>query len=109
MITGTLTARKTGYDPPSYRVIFDDGTGPVEVGSVSERTSHTRYGKVYWRWGVDVMPLMDHGGRPPTGEAVSRDAALTAFREAFFRWLENHADDWPENRDYKKASLVGRR
>ena len=35
MINGTLTARKTNDDPPSYRVIFDDGTGPVEVGSVS--------------------------------------------------------------------------
>jgi len=108
MTTATLTARKTSDDPPSYRVIFDDGTGPLEVGSVSERTSHTRYGEVYWRWGVDVMPLMDHGGHVPTGEAWSRETALAAFREAFFKWLNDHADDWPENRDYKKACLVGR-
>ena len=96
MTTATLTARKTSDDPPSYRVIFDDGTGPLEVGSVSERTSHTRRNQIFWRWGVDTMPLMDHGGRPPTGEAASREPALTAFREAFFRWLDQHAADWPE-------------
>ena len=39
MITGTLTARKTSDTAPIYRVTFDDGTGPVEVGSISERTS----------------------------------------------------------------------
>ena len=33
------------------------------------------------------MPLMDHGGRPPNGDAWSRDAALQAFRAAFFPWV----------------------
>jgi hypothetical protein len=29
------------------------------------------------------MPLMDHGGRPPFGDVVSRVAALQAFKAAF--------------------------
>ena len=109
MITGTLTARKVNDDPPSYRVVFDDGTGPLEVGSVSERISHTKQNEVFWRWGVDTMPLMDHGGHVPSGNAWSRQAALRGFRKAFFKWLNDHADEWPGNRDYIKASLVGRR
>ena len=36
MIDGQLIARKTSDDPPIYRMTFDDGTGPVEVGSISE-------------------------------------------------------------------------
>jgi len=38
MIDGQLIARKANDDPPGYRVIFDDGTGPLEVGSISART-----------------------------------------------------------------------
>jgi hypothetical protein len=60
MIDGQLTARNTNGDPPIYRVIFDDGTGPVEVGSISERTRRTQQNEKFWRWGVDTMPLMDH-------------------------------------------------
>jgi hypothetical protein len=48
-------------------------------------------------WGVDIMPLMDHGGRPPTGDACSHDAALQAFRAAFFPWINDHAHDWARN------------
>ena len=47
MLDGQLIARKTSDDPIIYRVIFDDGTGPVEVGSVSERTRHTQRNEVY--------------------------------------------------------------
>ena len=43
----------------------------IEVGSISEASNHVS--KVtYWRWGVDVMPLMEHGGRPPSGQALTR-------------------------------------
>jgi len=50
------------------------------------------------------MPLMDHGGRVPDGED-----ALQAFRAAFFKWVNDlHPGDWQRNRDYIKASLVGR-
>jgi hypothetical protein len=42
MTEGQLVARKTSGTPPIYRVTFDDGTGPVEVGSISERTRHAR-------------------------------------------------------------------
>ena len=100
MIDGQLIARKTSDDPIIYRVIFDDGTGPVEVGSISERTRHTRQNEKHWHWGVDTMPLMDHGGRPPSGDTWSREAALQAFRAAFFPWVNDHADDWPRNRDH---------
>jgi hypothetical protein len=34
MIDGQLIARKTSDTPPIYRVTFDDGTEPVEVGSM---------------------------------------------------------------------------
>ena len=55
-------------------MIFYDGTGPLEVRSVSERTRHTKQSEVYWCWGVDTMPLMDHGGHVPSGNAWSRQA-----------------------------------
>jgi hypothetical protein len=45
------------------------------------------------------MPLMDRGGWVPSDDASSREAALQAFREAFFKWLDRHADEWPPNRD----------
>jgi hypothetical protein len=44
--------------------------------------------------------LIDHGGRPPSGDAWSCDAALQAFHAAFFPWVNEHADDWSRNRDY---------
>ena len=91
MIDGQLIAHKTSDNPPIYRVSFDDGTGPVEIGSISERTSHVNPSDVYWRWGVGIMPLMDHGGRPPTGDAWSREAALAAFKAALKTWLNDHA------------------
>lgn len=53
-----------------YRVTFDNGTWPVEVGSTSERTSHTLRNTSHWHWGVGIMPLVDHGGHPPSGERV---------------------------------------
>jgi hypothetical protein len=31
------------------------------------------------------MPLMDHGGRPPSGETF--EAALEAFKAGFEEWL----------------------
>ena len=79
------------------------------VGSVSERTHHTKKSEVYWRWGVDTMPLMGHGGRVPSGEVTTREEALQAFREAFLKWVNDlHPGDWQRNWDYIKASLVGR-
>jgi len=38
MIDGKLIARRT-RDPASYRIVSDDGTGPVEIGSISERAT----------------------------------------------------------------------
>jgi len=34
IITGTLTTRKANDDPPSYRVVFDDGTERPQVRAV---------------------------------------------------------------------------
>jgi hypothetical protein len=90
-------------------VIFDDGTGPVEVGSISERISHTKQNQIFWRWGVDTMPLMAHGGHLPSGDAWSRQDALKAFRKAFLKGVNEHADEWPRSRDYMKACSVGRK
>ena len=42
MIDGQLIARKTSDNPPIYRVTFDDGTGAVEVNSISECIRHTQ-------------------------------------------------------------------
>jgi hypothetical protein len=55
--------------PDGYRIKFDG----VEVGSVSKQVQHTT-GREHWSWGVDVMPLMDHGGHPPSraGEGPNR-------------------------------------
>lgn len=56
------------------------------------------------------MPLMDHGGHPPSGDVWSFEAALAAFKAAFTKWhAELHPGDWQRNRDYIKASLRGRR
>ena len=49
-------------DDAARRSTSDDGTGPVEVGSISERVRHVEPRDTYWHWGVDTMPLMDHGG-----------------------------------------------
>lgn len=103
MTAGKLTARKTSDEPPIYRVWFDDGTGELEIGSIAERQRHTGHLNVFWHWGVDIMPLMDHGGRTPSGEAPSREAAIDAFRDAFTQWLADvPAELWAQNRDYKR-------
>ena len=56
-------------------MIYDDGTGSLEVGSISEMTRHTKHNAVYWHWGVDTMPLMDHGGWVPSPTPAARSAA----------------------------------
>ena len=53
-----LTYRQLNGDPPSYRVSFDG----VEISSIALRTNHITNAD-YLHWGVDVMPIMDHGGR----------------------------------------------
>jgi hypothetical protein len=94
-----LTYRKLNGDPPSYRVKFDG----VEIGSIALRTNHLT-NTDYWHWGVDVMPLMDHGGRPPTGDAESFESSLRDFKLAFTHWLAGvPADLWQENLEHKRS------
>ena len=89
--------------PPEFQT-FDDGTGPVEVGSIAERTRHTQRNERYWHWGVDIMPLMSHGGRPPSGNAKTFEAALEAFKAAFTAWHAGREPElWEKNRDYIAA------
>jgi len=88
-----LTYRRVS--PNGYRVSFDG----VEVGSISQRSHHKR--KEFWHWGVDIMPLRDHGGRPPSGDVDTFEDALSAFKLAFMKW---HAalppGLWEKNRDH---------
>ena len=74
----------------------------IEVGSISE-TSHHVTKLTFWTWGIDTMPLMDHGGRPLSGQQLTLADAQAAFREAFFNWLDDlEPEVWESNRDYKK-------
>lgn len=93
----TLSLRKTSDDPPSYRVKWNG----AEVGSISLRHHHVDH-RDYWSWGVDTMPLMDHDGTPPSGEAASLDEAKELFRAAFDSWREGLPDGLlSENLAYK--------
>ena len=79
-MTPRLAYRQTSTD--GFRVSADG----VEIGSVSRQHDHVHHGRTYWSWGVDTMPLMSHGGRPPSGEAETFEAALAAFKTAFVKW-----------------------
>lgn len=108
-MTPPLTARKSSEN--GYRVLTDG----VEIGSVSLRERHTRRGLLYWHWGVDTMPLMDHGGRPPQGEVdvdntpMSIEAgfhdALAAFKKAFGIWHAGvRPEVWADNLERKRRA-----
>ena len=107
MIDGQIfTDPKPQGNPPTYRVWFYDGTGLVEIGSISEHMLPFNWN--YWHWGVDTMPRMGHGGRAPSGDNWTLEAAKRAFKAAFIKWVNEHADKWPSNRDYIQASRAGR-
>ncbi len=97
-----LTYRQTSDSPVIYRVSAD-GVG-VWVGSISEQTRHVHPISTHWTWGVDIMPLMSHGGGVPTGIADTFQDALQAFKDAFLRW---HAtvplDVWKRKLKHKRA------
>ena len=63
--------------PDAYRISADG----VDVGSVSKRVRYAP-SREYWHWGLD-MPVMEHGGDPPSGEADSFEDALAALKAAF--------------------------
>ena len=88
MIEGQLIARRVNNDPPGYRVIFQQ----VEVGSISLLSAAGKPNA--WCWALDTMPLLDHAGRPPYGEAATFQTALDAFRKAFLEWPS--PDKWPK-------------
>jgi hypothetical protein len=91
--------RLTSTEPPGYRIKFDG----IEVSRVSKRRDHFS-GREYWHWGVDIMPLMDHGGRPPSGDAETFETGLAAFRGAFQEWLSRiPVEVWELNRDHIRA------
>jgi hypothetical protein len=93
-----LTLRRANDDPPSYRVKFDG----VEIGSISKQHHHVEH-RDFWSWGIDTMPAMSHGGRPPMGEAASFELAKTAFRDAFEKWKATlPPGQFEENLIYKR-------
>ena len=60
-----FTLRRTNDDPPYYRVKYDG----VEIGSISKKHHHVEH-RDFWSWGIDNMPMMSHGGRPPCGKPL---------------------------------------
>jgi hypothetical protein len=77
-------------------------TASSSTGSKLDRRRHQHVDhRDYWHWGVDTMPLMSHGGRPPSGEAEAFPDALSAFKAAFTAWhAAIDAELWTKNRDY---------
>ena len=76
------------------RVKFDG----VESGSVSRR-QHVRQREL-WHCGIDTMPLMDHGGRPPSGDADTFAEAAVGL-QARLQWHGALPPGlWERNRDY---------
>src|SRR4051794_11011167 len=59
-----LHARQEMDDPPVYRMLFDDGTGPAEVGLIWRALPDI------WRWGFDRL-LTDRDGRRIKGTTWS--------------------------------------
>jgi hypothetical protein len=75
----TLTLRRANNDPPSYRVNYDG----VEIGSISKQYHHIEH-RDFLAWGIDMMPVMSHGGRPPYGKAQlqsGQEAVRGSLRE----------------------------
>ena len=98
-----LTLRRTNDDPPSYRVKYDG----VEIGSISKRNHHVEH-RDFWSWGIDNMPMMSHGGRPPCGEARNFDQVKKLFQEAFEKWKDGlPPGQFEENLIYKRTALRG--
>ena len=102
-IEGNFVVRKTSDDPIIYRVSFDG----VEIGSISLQQRHVHPIKTYWHWGIGILPLADHGGRPPEGDIEPPggfEDALKAFKEAFTQWREGIPDDLRrENLEHMRA------
>jgi hypothetical protein len=97
--TSSLTYRQVTQN--SFRVSADG----VSIGSISR---HTRAGRpVVWHWGVDTMPLMAPGRRPPFGDADSFEAAQEAFKSAFTAWHATLDPSlWENNRSRIAASAL---
>jgi hypothetical protein len=91
-----LSYRLVNPESLAYRVAFDG----IDVGSIARRYQHIEH-SFCWHWGVDTMPLMDHGGRPPSSDADTFEEALIAFKAAFTTWHAGFEQDlWKKNRDY---------
>jgi hypothetical protein len=74
----------------------------VEIGSISKRDQHVEH-REFWSWAIDTMPMMSHGGRPPSGEAQSFEQAKTLFEEAFEKWRAGlPPGQFEENLIYKR-------
>ena len=83
---GQLYARQEMDDPPVWRMLFDDDTGPVKVGLIWGSSPRL------WRWGIDHQ-LTEVSSRI-NGTAWDYETALRAFRVAFLKWMDDHTDKW---------------
>ena len=53
------------------------------------------------------MTLMSHGGRTPSGDTDTFEAALRAFRKAFMKWHATVPPGvWAENLEHKRAGAA---
>jgi hypothetical protein len=99
-----LSLRRANDDPLSYRVKYDG----VEIGSISKKHHHVEH-RDFWSWGIDTIPLMRHGGRPPRGEARSFERAKKLFRQAFEEWKAGLPPGQLEEHLIYKRAAAGQR
>ena len=86
-----LTLRRTWPDRPHPKedwLVLDDG---IEVGQIEK--NDTAAGEPRWEWALTgaTWCAYQHGIRG-SGVAPNLDAAKTAWREAYERWLNRKAD-----------------
>ena len=86
-----FSARQEMDDPPAWRILFDDGTGPVQVGIIWGAEP------CLWRWGLDHQ--LTDVSRRINGTTWSYEMALQTFRAAFLKWMGDHAVEWPSIQD----------
>jgi hypothetical protein len=102
-LTHQLTYRRTSDDPEIHRMSTDG----VEIGSISLQSHNVHPVRMYRHCGLDLLPLMSHGGKPPSGDIEPpggfEDTPRT-FKEAFTHWRAGIPDDkWRENLEHKRA------
>lgn len=101
MVKSGLTYRSV--NPDAFRVSFDGHRRRLDLEAHGSRQATGSLAP----WGVDTMPLMDRGGRGPSGDADTFEIALAAFKAAFTKWPAALPPGlWETNRDYIRGSAA---